>query len=568
MKVAILTTFQDFTPGYSLTGIVSDQARMLQEHGDEVDIIVSTHFNRKTTPLNVNVRELLPFAHLIDYKSLKDLTPDHKMIINETKGLFETQLKAYDIVFTHDFVFTGWNLPYAQAIKLASPNLPNLAWLHWIHSIPSSMSDWWIIKEYGPNHKLVFPNETDSIQVAEQYRGWRDDVRVVPHIKDLRTFFDFHEETSDFIKDHPAVMQADCVQVYPASVDRLSAKQVQVVMTLFSNFKRLGRSVCLVIANQWATGKQQRESVKHYLDLCGDMHLLPGHEVIFTSRWKAGDDLDKAPYGLGIPKRMLRELIQCSNLFIFPTVEESFGLVLPEAVLAGGVLPVLNRSLPMMHEVAGNKAIYFEFGSFAHTHNIEDPEKYFDSVARVILSRMNQDESIRTKTFMRQRYNWDSLYRSVYAPLMSEMVNIAQNTPKQQVGKPLVNGGIQLGGPQGIISEKIERPCSYTYPDPPSLIPTPAKARFIPSDAALEKDKSLKIAINKVRIPDGQGGQYEVARGDVDEHLFNKLVAGIHDSEVQEFLRDYYSLIERKLAKEPDQSVPEADEIDFVPVEE
>jgi len=275
-------------------------------------------------------------------------------------------------------------------------------------------------------------------------------------------------------------------------------------MTIFSNFKRLGRSVCLVIANQWATGKQQRESVNQYIESCRDLQLIPDQEVIFTSRWKAGDNLDKAPYGLGIPKRMLRELMQYSNLFIFPTIEESFGLVLPEAVLAGGVLPVLNRSLPMMQEVAGNKALYFEFGSFTHEHNIEDPDQYFDSVAKVILSRMNQDESVRVKTFMRQRYNWSSLYRNTYAPVMSEMVNIARNMPKQLIGKPLAGGGIKLGGkpqPLGVLQpiedsqeenpEKVERP--HPWPAPPKPIEDLNHLQVIEEHGDVEVLKLMKV---------------------------------------------------------------------------
>jgi len=414
-KIGILTTFQDMNPGYSLTGIVSDQVRMLQEYGHEVHLFVCTQYNSESypSPKNVILHKTVPFAHLIDYDSRTKVTSDHKGTIEETKQMAINEFADMDIVLSHDIVFTGWNLPYYEGIRLASAFLPKVRWLHWIHSIPSRMSDWWNIKELGDRHKLVFPNATDRLLVAEQYRGEIRNVRTIHHIKDLRTWFDFGENTCAFIKKYPAVMQAEIVQVYPASVDRLESKRVKEVILMFASIKRMGASVCLVIASQWATGKKQKEDADKYKQLAIREGLLVGEEFIFTH------DFESPKYDVGIPKQILRELLLCSNVFIFPTREESFGLVLPEACLSG-VIPVMNRSLDMMHEIGGGIGLYHDFGSNSRTHHILDEKKYYRDLAFILLGRVRENESIMAKTFHRINYNWDTLYKKEYSPIFAE----------------------------------------------------------------------------------------------------------------------------------------------------
>jgi len=418
MKIALLTNFMAFEPGYSLTGIVKDQAIMLSKYGHDVHLFVNSGYNGEEFDESVTLHKTIPFAHLKDYKSINDITPEHQEIIEQTRQMLVEELKDFDFAFTHDFVFTGWFMIYGQACKRATKDLPNLKWLHWIHSVPSVMSDWWYIKHYGENHKLVFPNTTDRIRVAEQYRGFADDVRVIPHIKDIRTFFDFHDDTCRFIDKYPAVMQADIVQILPASVDRLSSKRVKEVMNIIAEMKMQGKSVCLIIANQWATGRQQKEDTDVYRQHAMKNGLIDQKEIAFTS------DFESPKFDVGIPKVMLRELFQCSNLFIFPTREESFGLVVPEASLAGGVFMVLNKSLQMQIEISGNNCTYFEFGSHINTFNPVDPAKYYHDLAIITLGRMKENESVMTKTFMRQRYNMDNLYRSYYEPIMLELKGI------------------------------------------------------------------------------------------------------------------------------------------------
>jgi len=303
--------------------------------------------------------------------------------------------------------------------------------------MPSANSDWWRIKQYGENHKLVFPNYTDRTQVAEQYQGVIDDVRVIPHIKDIRTWFDFHPDTCRFIDKYPAVLSADVVELLPASVDRLESKRVREVCKIMSAIKKQGRSVCLVIANQWATETQQKQDVDAYRMQAVRDGLIDQEELIFTS------DFESPKFDVGIPQRMIRELFLCSNLFIFPTREESFGLVVPEAALSGCFLVlnrslqmqrevsgnealflcflVLNRSLQMQREVSGNEALFFDFGSCHQVHQIDNPDRYFDQIGFIIAGRMKENESIKTRTFARQTYNMDNLYNKHYMPTMEAM---------------------------------------------------------------------------------------------------------------------------------------------------
>jgi len=413
-RIAILTSFTEFNPGYSLTGIVRDQIRMLNEAGHEVTLFVCANYSddKYQGPDDCNILKVMPKSALVDYQSVEDISSDHLKTVSDTFDALVNCLEGFDIVFTHDLIFQGWFLPYALGIKMASDKLPGVrGWLHWIHSIPSGQRDWWDIKSYGKNHKLIFPNKTDLVRVAEQYRGELNDVRCIPHIKDPRSWFGFCEQTLDIIDKVPALLTADFVQVLPASVDRLSAKRVLEVMKIFANLKYCGCSVCLLIANQWATTKTHKECISNYEFYAHNCNLERRQDFAFSST--LGD------YEIGLPQQAIRDLLLLSNLFVFPSREESFGLVVAESGLSGALL-VLNRSLQMQMEISGMTGLYFDFGSYTNNFNVVDEEKYYLDIAKIIIGKAEQDNAIKSKTFFRQHNNWTALYKSAYLPIFGE----------------------------------------------------------------------------------------------------------------------------------------------------
>jgi glycosyltransferase involved in cell wall biosynthesis len=401
----------DFNPSYSLVGIITDQERMLKKYGHDVVVYVNERCNRHAPS---EYRKTIPFAHLLDYQSRHDLSEQHKKVVEQTAAMLTTELAGVDFVFTHDFLFQGWYLPYGLGCLKASRSLPQVRWFHWLHSVPTGKKDWWNASEFGPAHKLIFPNEVDRVRIAEEYRGRPQDIRVIPHIKDLRTWKDFLPETCEIIDAHPGIMQADVVCVYPGSVDRLEAKRLEHVMRIVHGFRRHGLSICLVVATQWANVSRHQEKLDRYGQLAREIGYRPG-EIVFTSQI-----FDKK-YAVGLPRRILRELWECANLFVFPTREESFGLVLPEAALSSGCFCILNKSLLNQIEISGMKGLYFDFGSSYHEHTLKIPlERYCNEIATLALGRMLQNESIQLRNHFRQHNNYDYLFARYYAPIMAE----------------------------------------------------------------------------------------------------------------------------------------------------
>jgi glycosyltransferase involved in cell wall biosynthesis len=426
--VAILTNFQEFNPGYSLTGIVVDQAHMLAREGHKVIIYVNERYDPehekesglrdvcKKYPDLIKIKPLTKFMHLTDYESYKDITEKDVKEGEEAGNIYANDFLAEEVhsVFTHDFIFTGWNLPYSIAIKRADEIMEKageeIIWHHWVHSVPSGNRDWWNINSYRGQHFIVFPNKTEIMRVAESFGTYQDRVEVIPHIKDIRNWYDFSEDAMDFTEEYPRIMSANVVQVYPCSTDRLSAKQLDVVIKIFGFMKTRGcMDVFLVAANQWATGRQRKEDVKEYIEKAKEAGLEYGVDFVFTSEYKE-------KFATGIPKRFLRELQLLQNVFVFPTKEESFGLVGPEAAFSGA-LPVINKSLTMQFEVMSTHCPAFDFGSF-HQHHppIEDPE-YINAVANAVLNRLYSSEPIMAKLYCKKRYNMDHIYTRYYLPL-------------------------------------------------------------------------------------------------------------------------------------------------------
>lgn len=407
MEICIIAPLKSSDPTYSVAGVIRSQVALLAAHRHKITVIVNEDFSGPGLPGSI-LQKILPSVTLTDYKSKLNLSKAHEDFANEIAVILSSRVAQYDIIITHDLIFTGWNLPYALALMAvaAENNNEDLRWFHWVHSYPFSVKDWWDMNHYTGKHTVVYPNKVALTQVAQAFNV--PSVKYVPHVVDPRIINRFIDQTKDIVDIIPALMTADIVQVYPASTDRFESKGIRELTNLFGLLKKAGHSVCLVIPNQFSGRRNNRliDPVYYYENVARRCGLEPYVDYIFTSELFGGKYKD------GLPQRVLFELMTLSNLFVIPSKSESFGLGLLEAVTSGTVVCVANEhlSLPIHQHTT------FDFKGPSDTDlfiDLNSMSKLVDWISNEMITNM----VVQIKTKVRQQFNPSAVYNNYYRKL-------------------------------------------------------------------------------------------------------------------------------------------------------
>jgi len=401
MRIAILTDFLDFNSAYSLVSVVASQVAILERKGQSVKLIVSKDCVRNGEPRD-QIRYCVPVYTPVAYESIHDLSDEHQAMAAVTAERLIDELPDVDVVFTHDWIFQHTKAPLAEALRLCADQTRHVRFFHWIHSTPFLKRDWYDMERYGANHRLVYLNESELGAAGEQFNSW---ATFVPNICDPRIVHDFSDQSWSIIDAMPALMNADVVQIYPAATDRLHDKGVMALVYLFAELKRQGQSVCCLIVDYWS-GRREKEDVEPYMEVA-QRNGLTSDEFRFIS--EITNDTR------GISQRILTELWSLSNLFAFPSRGECGPLVLPEAVLSGGVLPVVNEQLPQMAERIGGYGLKAPFTRMLQTPRRPDYERVANDIIRGL-----EHDGFKAKTNVRTTLNMDTVYREYYEPLLEK----------------------------------------------------------------------------------------------------------------------------------------------------
>ena len=412
----VLTTFSDFNPSYSLCSVVESQLKALVKNGYET--ILATHDNFKDddkVPKGVTIKKIVPRFLLVDYAAQQEVNADFDTQVQKIYEAFKENTKDIDVIFAHDLIFQGWFLPYCSAIhKLASET--KIKWFHWVHSVPNPMPNdtkypHTLRYTMPANSKLVYLNNFHIIRAAEAYRLFPKDVRVVYNPVDPRLFYNLHPLVLSLL-DKYAILEADFVQVYPVSTPRMiGGKGLKTVIDIFASLKREHRKVVLIVCNAHANDRREKQVIAETLSYASQQGLSSA-EVIFTS-------LEDPIYELGVPREVVSQLFQLSNLFIFPSISENCSLILLEAMLSK-VLLILNESVGSMREFGKENALYFKFGGLDETVNYNDRDNFMKDVAKIIISEFERNRALKASNEVKKNFNYQTIFERQILPLLHE----------------------------------------------------------------------------------------------------------------------------------------------------
>ena len=410
-KVGLLTTFYEAMSEFSLIAVAGTQLQMLLSHGYEPAVLVQENFTEPPAPSlwrseMLDLRPAIPFLHLTS-----GIATDFEERVERILEALRAALEDVQVCITHDIILQSTYKEHNVAMRRYAKERSDLLWLHFIHSCPSPGSASYPedCRYTTPPGYVVYPNASDLPRVCQTYQlggnEWRAIANRASHSIDPLSLWPYDGLTRDLIEksDHLA---GEISAVYPARLDR--GKQPEKIIRLFAGVKKLGYEPRLLIIDWQSMGEHFQKYIDELLDLSAKVGLLGA--VNFTSR------LNDA-CSQGIPRRVVMELMDLSNVYVHPSAIETYSLTVHEAMLRGN-LCVLNGDLPVMRELWGECGIYFDFSSDRTSRTYSPTEQAFwnDEAVRLV-SEFKQNRAVQAKTKARREWSPGAMWKS-FAPLL------------------------------------------------------------------------------------------------------------------------------------------------------
>lgn len=440
-KVCIATNFNSADPAYSLNRVVQDQIKMLILGGFKPIVIVSEHFQPVEAYEQAEIRKI-PAVDVSNSIS-KDATFDDD--VDKLYKAFMEQLHDIDVVITHDFIYQPAALKHNIAVRQVAEKMPNIKWLHWIHSAtpPYTLASLRpifkdefvkVVSKPFPNSYYIAFNQIAMESIANNFGVQDDVVKYVPHPVDIPAYYGFDEITTRLFYEKK-LWQAEAVCVYPIRLDR--GKQVQYVIKTMAQMKHFGLEARCIIVDFHSTGGDKVTYRDELKNMGIDEGLTP-KQLIFTS------EFDKE-WNLRVPWEATTKLLQYANIYMHPSVSETYSLTTQEAGIGGAVV-VLNQDFPPFRDIYGPNAIYRKYSSNwdvmaglkeaynerTHTETKYGPAEspdfsradferaYHTETAGKIAYHLKNDPSLALQIHLRKNRNLEAVFQNHLRPLLYE----------------------------------------------------------------------------------------------------------------------------------------------------
>ena len=350
-------------------------------------------------------------------------TPIHDTLFEESKVIgddFINKLSDIDVCIMHDIHYQGWHLVHNLAIRYAQKKLPKVKFIAMTHSIPDTFHTkedipWPYSARYSPidNTIYAYPTESGLYALATQYKVDIDRCKVINNSIDLL------EGMSDEVKNlHNLVniISSDILIVYPARLT--SGKNFEKVAMLAGCLKRVSGLSVKVIFCEFQSMDTNPNIYKKQIINSGINFGLNKKDIIFISDYG---------YHRGLKRESILDLFTLSNIYICPSLSESFGLTVLEASSRGNLL-ILNECVPSLKEIGDTLGAYFmrwdARNFFEYTKEIYHPseEEYYLYHANQIITEFNNNKVIKAKTLTRKRYNPKWIFENQLKPLLYQSI--------------------------------------------------------------------------------------------------------------------------------------------------
>ncbi len=350
-----------------------------------------------------------PQSELVNNQLQKGLvTDDFKRLERFLYKKIEASIKGEDICIIHNIMTMHFNLPLTVALNNLIDKLKDhIKFYIWCHDSTflnpayevksPDKYPWNMLKSYNKDATYIVISEERRRQFVEIFNISPDKLKVIPNGVDLKALLNIEDNIWKMAIDK-RIFKSEIVMLFPTRI--LARKNIELGIRITTSLKKKDLTVKFLITGQ--PDIHNPLTMRYYKKLL-NIRKTEGviEEVIFLY------DL-KAKYGkdFKIGGKELRSLYAISDLLLFPSLHEGFGIPLLEA--GASRLPIASTDIPPLLEVIGRDGLTFAPG--------EEP----DEIAEKIIKFLSRQPTYQMFRKIKERYSWDTIYKNHIKGLLKD----------------------------------------------------------------------------------------------------------------------------------------------------
>jgi glycosyltransferase involved in cell wall biosynthesis len=387
-------------------------ARLLTEEGYQVTILAGRGeaFDQEITFKRIPIIDSRHQEIIRIGKQLAAgiVSADFYRLRDDLVAILEQNLEGCNILIVHNAVTLHKNLALTAAIKIISEQeKPSL--LAWCHDFA------WQDKLYTPDLHPGYPwdllktawNGTEYIAVSDHRRKRlaellqqpESGIRVIPPGVDITEFLKISSLGQQFIEGNK-ILDHEPIILLPARITR--RKNIEFAIKVAAKLKPHFPGFALVVTGP--PGPHNPKNIDYLEKLLALRNTLNlDDNIFFVYEFGADDEIFSAP------DDFIYDLYQISDLVIFPSLREGFGIPILEAGLAK--IPIFASDIPPVRE------------SSAGMINLFDPAGDPSHVSDMIIAEINSNRTYQFRRHVLNKYTWRSIVKNNIIPLLDGAVS-------------------------------------------------------------------------------------------------------------------------------------------------
>lgn len=399
LRIMILSHFSRMPASFSPARQCKELIKILKEKGHEVVLLAQ---EGSVLDIGCEVRGVLPRFKM--EKNIVNVEMKEKMI-----KVLQEQLPEADCVISQDF-FIDSLITYREALRDCNVQKP---FLHFCRSGIGRPIDF----KMNSTCKYIYLNKEGVGEFAKKIGVESDQCRTIFNPKDISRMFNFDPMVVKIINKY-RLWDRDIIQAFPSCSTRLASKNVDSIIRLFVELKRLKKKVMLIIIN--SNGRKKTEELKRYCEMAKNMGLNED-EFTFTS---LEDEIMVAEAS----NIICAQLMQISNVFAMGSVSECGPNIWIESALSKNLL-IANSDLPLLWDfVDKEKTLSYPFSSNRSLNFSGRIDENMQSLAKQIIKELDNNKPDLAFRQVWRNHNSEAIYN-----MLMDVVMEAINEHKDKV---------------------------------------------------------------------------------------------------------------------------------------